>query len=525
MTTYVSAADVKVALSGSEEFAFFDVREQGQFGEGHPFFAVPLPYSALELRLPLLAPRRDVAMVVMDEGDGVAEKAATRAAELGYSSVKVLAGGAPAWQTAGYTLYKGVNLPSKTFGELVEHVRHTPRLSPKEVAAWQTSGKRHVILDGRPISEYEKMNIPGGVCCPNGELALRVSALVPDLETPIIVNCAGRTRSILGAQTLIDAGIENPVFALENGTQGWFLADLELEHGAKRTYPSEIPGGMDERRNRVRSLAASVGAEALSTEAAQALAADQTCTVYLLDVRTAEEFEAGSIPGAIHAPGGQLIQSTDQWIGVRNARIVLIDSDGVRAPMAAYWLRQMGHRADFLDASLTSVRGWVDDERELSTLVRLLPRVSARQFADPIAAQRPRLIDLRPSMEYRKAHIEGADWSIRPRLDRLGLAAHERVVLVCDEPERAAIAAKDLVEMGISDVRCMSDGVAAWRAAGLAVTSSEEPVDADCIDYLFFTHDRHSGNADAARQYLAWEIGLIDQLDEQERGVFRLASA
>ena len=47
-------------------------------------------------------------------------------------------------------------------------------------------------------------------------------------------------------------------------------------------------------------------------------------------------------PAAVHAPGGQLVQATDQWVGVRNARIVLIDSEGVRAPVVAGWLKQLG---------------------------------------------------------------------------------------------------------------------------------------------------------------------------------------
>ena len=94
------------------------------------------------------------------------------------------------------------------------------------------SGEDMVIVDGRTVAEFQKMNIPGGICCPNGELALRIGELVPDPKTKIVVNCAGRTRSIIGAQTLIDFGVPNPIVALENGTQGWFLAGLKLENGA-----------------------------------------------------------------------------------------------------------------------------------------------------------------------------------------------------------------------------------------------------------------------------------------------------
>jgi rhodanese-related sulfurtransferase len=109
-------------------------------------------------------------------------------------------------------------VPSKTFGELLEHKRHTPRITAEELHRLMASGEPFVIVDGRPFSEYQKMNIPGGICCPNGELALRIGEIVPDPSTTIVVNCAGRTRSIIGAETLIALGVPNPVMALENGT-------------------------------------------------------------------------------------------------------------------------------------------------------------------------------------------------------------------------------------------------------------------------------------------------------------------
>src|SRR5215470_13566075 len=240
MPSEIDAFTLKTWLSDGSEIALFDVREHGQYGAGHLFFAVPLPYSRFETGLPALAPNAAVRIVLYDGGDGVAVRAAARAAALGYRNVAVLGGGAAAWRQAGYTLYAGVNVPSKTFGEIVEQRRHTPRLTAQAVAAMRAAGEDFVIVDGRPFAEYSCMNIPGGICCPNGELALRIHDIAPDPATKIVVNCAGRTRSIIGAQTLIDFGVPNEVFALENGTQGWFLAGLELEHGAGRRYPDEM---------------------------------------------------------------------------------------------------------------------------------------------------------------------------------------------------------------------------------------------------------------------------------------------
>ena len=176
-----------------------------------------------------------------DDGElGVAERAAQRLAAIGYTDVAVVDGGNKAWAAAGHALFAGVNVPSKTFGELVEHAYHTPRITAQELVRMKEAGEDFVLFDGRPVNEHHKMTIPGCTCCPNAELPLRVPAMVKNPKTKIIVNCAGRTRSIIGAQTLINFGVPNPVYALENGTQGWYLSDLKLEYGSTRTYPEKI---------------------------------------------------------------------------------------------------------------------------------------------------------------------------------------------------------------------------------------------------------------------------------------------
>lgn len=252
MATPIDARTVKAWLSDGGEIAFLDVREYGQYGEAHPFFVVSLPYSRFELGLAALVPNPAVRLVLCDDGDGVAERAAARTEALGYRNVHIMTGGAPAWQKAGYTLFAGVNVPSKTFGELVEHLRNTPRVTARELQAMREAKEDMIIVDGRTFAEFQRMSIPDGISCPNGELALRIGDIVPDPKTKIVVNCAGRTRSIIGAQTLIDFGVPNPVVALENGTQGWSLAGLQLEHGASRRYPpsplvGEGRGGGDRR--------------------------------------------------------------------------------------------------------------------------------------------------------------------------------------------------------------------------------------------------------------------------------------
>jgi rhodanese-related sulfurtransferase len=530
MVKLVDAKTVKTWLSDGGEVAFCDVREQGPFADGHAFFAVPLPYSRLELDIERLLPNRSVRLVLTDAGDGVAERAARRAAALGYSNIFVLEGGAPGWKAAGYTLYEGVNVPSKTFGELVEIERHTPRVTAQELAAMQARGDDMVIVDGRTWAEYQRFNIPGGICCPNGELALRIASIVPDPKTMIVVNCAGRTRSIIGAQTLIDLGVPNPVVALENGTQGWFLAGFEVERGADRRWPEPPadPADLERLRAKVRAHAARTGVPFVSAGEVAGWLAEPERTTYLLDVRTAEEVAASPLPGFAHAPGGQLVQATDQWVGVRGARLVLADSEFVRAPMVAAWLRQLGHDASVLDTqadALTAIftaRG--TGSARADAVLPKLPEATAEEVASLRTTAGAAVVDLRASAAYREGHIRGSVWSIRPRLAAASVRPSQRVVLIADDVRIARAAALDLAERGAGDMALLAGGIAAWRSAGLPVEiTPDKPADPERIDFVFHTHGRHDGSAAAARAYLVWEIGLVGQLDAQERGAFRIA--
>ncbi len=507
----ISASDLKPRLTNGEEIAFLDVREQGQYGEGHPFFCIPFAFSRLEALADSLLPCRATPLVLLDDADGVAERAAAVFEGLGYKDVSVLDGGAPAWEAAGYTLYKGVNVVSKTYGELLEHAADTPRLTADELNALRASNPNVVVLDGRSPAEYRKMSLPGATCCPNAELGYRIRSLAPDPDTTVIINCAGRTRSILGVEGLRVLNIPNPIFALENGTQGWKLAGFELEHGVEpQKLPAPDAAQLDEMSTAARQLIAASGLETVSPETVADWLSDERRTTYLLDVRSAEEFSASHWPGARHAPGGQLVQATDQYVAVRYARIVLIDDNRLRATTTAIRLRDMGHRVWLLDADAR-------DGAESAAGQKSATSSAGFPSADELEGRS--LLDASRGMDYRDGHIDGARWVTRARLDRLGLETQTPVLVTGRSAELAETVGRDLRGMGITDLRVQAGDPATWRAAGHRVVSTpDEPSETDCIDYLFFVHDRHDGNMDAARRYLEWEVGLVDQLDEQERG-------
>ena len=516
----VSPQEAKARLHSGGEIAFLDVREAGQFGEGHPLFAVPCPYSRLELTIPALVPNRRVPVVLIDAGDGVAEKAATRLEALGYSDISVIEGGAPGWQAAGLTLFKGVNVPSKALGELAETIWHPAMIDAATLRSWTEEGRDFRFFDARPPAEYSKMRVPGAVCLPNGELAHRFDAAVPEADTPVLITCAGRTRGIVGAIGLKLAGVPNPVFALENGTQGWALAGEPLERGAKVDPPpilSEAAFGTS--RERAQAVCEERSIPWIDRRALEELQADTNRTTYLFDVRSIEGYRVGHLPGAIHAPSGQLVQASDQWMAVRHARVVLADDAGLRAALAAFWLRQLG----FETFVLPDIGEPVEPGGAAEPAAEALPPITPEAAAAAEAAGTHSPIDLRSSRDFREGHPIGAVWSIRPRLAATLSGWHGPVILVADDPALAYLAAKDLKELGVSEISLLQGGIEEWHSGGLPVeVSPERPSTEDAIDFLQFVHDRHDGNLESSRRYLAWEQGLVDQFDAEERAEFRL---
>src|SRR5207237_2594960 len=203
-------------------------------------------------------------------------------------------------------------------------------------------GRKLVILDSRPFEEYQRMSIPGGSDVPGAELAWRVRDIAPEPDTLVVVNCAGRTRSIIGCQSLRNAGIPKPVVALKDGTMGWELAGFACERGAQRAARSPSEDSKSSARAAADQVARRFGVKFAEAETVRAWQHDASRTLYILDVRTREEFDEAHIAGSRHAPGGQLVQASDEYVGVRNARVVLLDPERVRAVMTASWLNQMG---------------------------------------------------------------------------------------------------------------------------------------------------------------------------------------
>jgi rhodanese-related sulfurtransferase len=500
------------------EFSLIDVREHGIHSEGHPFFATPVPLSSLELRIERLVPNKSTLLIVLDQGPDI--PLATRAAKvldgLGYSNIKIIEGGVEAWRDCGFELFSGVNVPSKAFGEFVEETYETPHVSATELSEKIAGGSKVVILDSRPFPEFHRMSIPGGVDMPGAELVHRVFETVTDNETEIVVNCAGRTRSIIGAQSLINAGIPNSVSALKDGTMGWYLADLELAHREDSVAPPPNEAAQEKSQNAVQDVIKRFGVEFVEIDDVKAWQQDSDRNLFLLDVRSEEEFLSGHYPGSYHAPGGQLVQATDEYIGVRNSRIVLIDDNGTRAAMTASWLIQMNWQEVFVLKD--GLQGQLEIGAAKVPEIKQHQMISAQELDAVIASREAvAVVDLGTSLEYRAGHVPGAYWAIRSRLatDHIYIPPSGLIILTSGDGQIAHLAAAEFAELRPEAIiRVLEGGTSAWTEASLLLESGETHLLSKTDDVWYKPYDK--GDDAEIRQrmedYLTWEVGLLQQI-------------
>jgi len=525
MTATISPESLhRLIKDGQGEYAIVDVRGERAFSDGHLMHAISIPLGRLEVMIGDLVPRAATPVVLTDNGEGYAQKAGERLEALGYTDVRILEGGTKGWGDAGYEVYGGFNVPSKAFGEFVEHHFGTPSVTAEQLKAMLDGGEKMVIVDSRPMDEYNVMNIPTADCCPGGELVYRAHAIAPDKDTTIVVNCAGRTRSIIGAQSLINAGVENKVVALQNGTMGWHLSGFQLEHGNARLAGMELsPDAVA----RAKALAAEVAkrfqVQEVDKATADAWLADASRTTFLLDVRHPHEYEAGHLPGSISAPGGQLVQATDRYAGVRGARLVLVDDPNlVRATMTAHWLTQMHWDVYVLAGGLPET-GLETGKRPLAALG--LPDVATLD----VEAAKAKLaagwvaVDVATSRDYRLGHIPGAWWTTRARIDRAvkNLPDAAGYLATSEDGVVARYAAAELAKLTGKATAALAGGAAAWKAAGGELETGETNLADEADDVWLKPYERKGVVEDFMKEYLTWEIDLIQQIARDDLVSFR----
>jgi rhodanese-related sulfurtransferase len=515
-----SAQQIREHVLARREIALLDVREEALHAEGHPLFAANLPLSRLELEVYDRLPRRSVPIAVFDDGEGLAAIAAGRLRDLGYTDISLLEDGLSGWREAGFEIFRDVNVPSKAFGELVAEKRQTPFLSAEAVNALIDAKADVVIMDARRFDEFQTMSIPSAVSVPGGELVLRARDLAPRASTQIIVNCAGRTRSILGAQSLINAGLPNPVAALRNGTIGWILANQTLEHGASRRFRDASEETKRITAENSRSVADRAGVKRVDLQTVRQWVDELDQTIYRFDVRTPEDYAEGHLAGFRNAPGGQLVQEADVYAPVRGAKIVLADTDGTRANMTASWLAQMGWMVFVLEETTSSQ--FSERRPARPTLPGLAPlparaligTAQLQQWLSQPSDLKTVLLDFAPSSQYRTRHIPTARFAIPSHIETSwnSVPRADRYVLTSPDGLAARFAWPRISALTRAPVFVLEGGTKSWADNGFVTNASDSQYISAPTDRYSRPYEGTSVSPSAMQAYLEWEYGLVEQL-------------
>ena len=348
-------------LGDGAELAVLDIRPTAEVGYASPLFATNLPADRLEAELDRFVPRRVVRPVLVDGGTGAAKTAVARLGASGWTNIHYLEGGITAWIEGGVDSLPTFDIPGVPFVTKVRDEKGTPVVTATELQALRDRGEDLIVLDSRTVPEYSKEHVPGAVSVPGAELVLRFKDLVPSPDTKVLVSCAGLPRAILGAQTLIDAGVPNFVAYLDDGTKGWTNAGLKLETGKTAAYGEASDEARRFAEAHIATLAKGDALRYIDRGTAESWVGDNARTTYFLDVRTPEEFAAAHLPGSISSEGGQLLGVAYRTIAVRGSRVILVDDLlGVRARTVAHWLSRRGYEIaillhDFAAAELSEV--------------------------------------------------------------------------------------------------------------------------------------------------------------------------
>jgi rhodanese-related sulfurtransferase len=487
--------------------ALIDIRDLGEYEDSHLPGATPLPRPRIDVDLPAVVPDTSAPLVLYGAEDARAELAAATAQSLGYIDVRMLEGGIDGWVAAGGKVHSGTNVPSKVFGENLLHEDGVAEVTVQELASELDGADAPLVLDVRTGAEFLRGCIPGAVNLPGGDL-VRAAEVLKQTGRPVVTHCAGRTRSLVAAATLARLGVAN-VRALRNGTMGWLLDGRQVEtpKAMRRfAWPAQAP----------RADQLPFDTPGITASELNASMREVPRRYYLFDVRSQAEYEQGHLPGALHVPGGQLVQCADDHIALRAAMIVVISSRSERSAATAWWLRRMGYsQAINLDGG---VQAWRDQGLAIETGARRLARVedaapfiAAADLARQIgSAGAPTVLDLGSSIRYGKRHVPGAHWIGRSWLEievpRHAPARSAPLVITGASREQSQLAARALADMGYTNVQVLTQSIDEWREAKLpledGMTSTWSRVK-DLANLAILNRDFA-----AMQRYLDWEVAL-----------------
>ena len=521
MTKTITAQDVLKAINSGKEIALIDVRERGACARGRLLLSVNIPLSHFEFRIKGYVPRHNTQVILHDTDERLARRAARLMEQFGYTDAYVLEGGISSCAVDGFELFQHHYVFTYAFGLYVSKHYGTPEITAPELKAKMDAGEDLILLDTRQPPEFRAASIPGSLNVPTTELIYRIKDLVSDRTTPVFVNCGAITRGVLGGQTLLEAGIENPIQVLSNGVRGWFLAGYSLDSEASTEFSNATPtalGWSDQAKMAVKNT---TPVSVIEFEQLQLWQDDPSRTLFIVDVRTESEYTAGHLPNSRWILGSEIVGLYEDYIATRNARICLVDDNEARATVAATWLVRMGwpdvhvlkdgvcsHRLETGPAPNTIVEPKVSVEK-----------ISTNKLADWVAESKVLVLDFADSATYEAGHIPGAWWTIRSSLpyNITKLPSTAQIVTTSPDGVLATLAAADLDSLVTIPVSTLNGGTNVWinegRATTKGLTRTIGEIDDLLPDVTIRESDDYTTAIACAQRMVQWQEELLQKIE------------
>ena len=474
-------------------FCLIDCRERRDYANGHWFGSTNIPLSILPTRLPFLCPDRNFPIHFLDWEDAASIAAMRYMEKLGYQNIMPHNTTQPTDPVVGYV--QGEYVWSKAFGEVVAHHSDILEVTPKE---YMTDFQHAQLVDVRPTGEYNRFTLPSSISLPNSLLLANMERLNNHADM-VLLHCAGRTRSIIGAHTIKAAGYSGNFGIFRGGTQAWELYGFAREHGASRTMAenTESTEFVANFLNRTHIPFTHIQL----TEIHEFIETNSDHLIF--DV--SDDAANGVLVGAniIKISGTNLVQQTDRSIARYHLPILLFDiKSGSRAAFAAYWLSRMGFYVKIAIAD-------ADHFQFSSQKYNAVREKSDQKLIEKWVDNGTRIFDFRLSSEFASGHIDSSRWqnisfmlNQKPDMDTIG------VIAPCHK-------IGDMIFEILTDIGWKIDGIYVWQDQQfdpiiLASTVAKSNQNQTPIDKSALFAGRHFGVLKDAQNYLAWEEGLPD---------------
>ena len=480
---WITFSELKTELETGTELALVDVREKADYVTGHLWRAVNIPYSSLELSVKRFIPRYNTRIILCHSNNVLSQRAALSLSHLGYSNITRFKENTDNVDASEYPMIRGDYAIAHAFGYHITSHHQTPVITANQLSRKLNAGEDILVVDTRSPKDYKKASLPNSINVPVERVIQKIPELVTNETTQIIVHCAGITRAALGAQTLINSCIPNPIKFLRDGTKGWFINGGELVRGRKFYNPEPSHASMSIAIKTAKELAQKFSLHYCSPENLQNwMEKNSNHTCYCIDVRSQEEYEHNHFPGAINIPGGELAGMTSDHLATCNANLCLIDDgSSARAEITASWMKQLGWNDVVILKQWCDLAG-LESGAEIRTISKsnisesqLINASRLKQLLDNCDAA---VIDVSHSSDYRLGHITGAYWTLRSALPESisGLAEYSNLVITDTDGLMAQFVAQELKLFTNKNVYVLKDGNAAWIADGLSISDGMDNV-------------------------------------------------